>query len=208
LGPPPFYRGRRTAEAFRADGGQQGERAREENARTTKGTKDTKISFSDSRHCLLSLLGLPERRWSFVFFGPFVVRTFLCSRRLADAREEAVDARGEGGAVAAEIAGDAEHSRGESARLAGRLARPGDVGRDVGAADGRLLDVARDLLRRRALLLDGGGDGRRDLADLADRRADLADGGDAIAGGASPGPSVACRKPRRTTRRNSGATSF
>jgi len=63
-------------------------------------------------------------------------------------------------------------------------------------------------LRRRALLLDGGGDGRRDLDDLADRRADLADGGDAIAGGASPGPSIACRKPRRTTRRNSGATSF
>jgi len=110
--------------------------------------------------------------------------------------------------VAAEIAGGAQHLRGERARLAGRLARPGDVGRDVGGADGRLLDVAGDLLRRRALLLDDGGDGRRDLDDLADRSADLADGGDAIAGGASPGPSIACRRPRRTTRRNSGATSF
>ena len=39
----------------------------------------------------------------------------------------------------------------------------------------RLLHVAGDFLRRRALLLDRRGDGRGDLGDLADGRADLLD---------------------------------
>lgn len=135
MGPPPFYRGRRTAEAFPADGGQHGERAREENARTTK---DTKISFSDSRHCPLSPLGLPERRWSFVFFVPFVVRTFLCSRRLADAREEAVDAFGESLGLGSDH-GEALARIARTRRLVRRAEREA-----VGLAGDRLREAAPD----------------------------------------------------------------
>ena len=43
---------------------------------------------------------------------------------------------------------------------------------------GDVLDAARDLLRRRTLLFDGAGDGRRDFGDLADGAADLLDGRD------------------------------
>ena len=42
------------------------------------------------------------------------------------------------------------------------------------------LDVAGDLLRRRALLLDRGRDRGRDLRDAADGAADLLDGGDRV----------------------------
>ena len=46
-----------------------------------------------------------------------------------------------------------------------------------------LLDVARNLLCRRALLLDRGGDRRRDFRHLRDGGADLLDGGDRFLGG-------------------------
>src|SRR5215470_5258585 len=51
----------------------------------------------------------------------------------------------------------------------------GDVVGDVLGAMRRLMGIARDLLRRRTLLLDRGGDGGCDLTDLADDAADALD---------------------------------
>src|SRR5260221_6401968 len=93
--------------------------------------------------------------------------------------------------MAADLAGRFQHAIGQTARLFGGVARAGDVARDIGGAGGGLLDVARDLARRRALLLDGSGDRRGDLADLADRRAYAADGADAIAGSRLDGRDLA-----------------
>ena len=57
----------------------------------------------------------------------------------------------------------------------------GDVVRDVPGALRRILRAAGDLLRRRALLLHGGGDRGRDLVDLADDAADGLDRVDGVA---------------------------
>ena len=64
-------------------------------------------------------------------------------------------------------------------------------------AVGGLLDVAGDLLGRRALLLDRGRDGRGDLRDAADGPADLLDGGHRSR--ASP---PACRRSACRSRRS------
>ena len=58
---------------------------------------------------------------------------------------------------------------------------PDDVVGDVLGALRRILRAARDFLRRRALLLHGGGDRGRDLVDLADDAADALDGVDGLA---------------------------
>src|SRR3546814_5650485 len=59
--------------------------------------------------------------------------------------------------------------------------RISDWSSDVCSSD--LLGVARDLPRRRLLLLDGAGDGGGDLVDLADGLGDGADGAHRVAGG-------------------------
>ena len=73
--------------------------------------------------------------------------------------------------------------RGGDADVAGRLADLGNVFGDRMGASRRLRNVARDLVRCRALLFDGGGDGTGDFVDLSDGRVDLLDGADGLAGG-------------------------
>src|SRR4029077_3130350 len=58
-----------------------------------------------------------------------------------------------------------------------------DVGRDLRGAMSRLLNVARDLLRCRALLLNGGGNRRSDLRDALDGRSDFLDGANRVLSG-------------------------
>src|SRR3546814_4098044 len=65
-----------------------------------------------------------------------------------------------------QLFGGRQHLAGRRAGLAGRGLHPGDVGGDLLGALGGLLGVARDLPRRRLLLLDGAGDGGGDLVDL------------------------------------------
>ena len=65
---------------------------------------------------------------------------------------------------------------GGGAGIAGGLLDADDVRRDFTGAERRLLHVAGDLLRRRALLFDGAGDRGGDLVHLVDRRRDSLDG--------------------------------
>src|SRR6266478_4718635 len=93
----------------------------------------------------------------------------------ADGGEELVDLDAQGFGLAAELAGGGEDLGGGCPGIAGGLVDPSDVARDrLGAARG-LLGAARDLAGRRALLLDRGGDRRRDLPHLADRSVDPLD---------------------------------
>ena len=68
------------------------------------------------------------------------------------------------------------------AGVARRLLHAGHVGRDLVGADRGLLHVARNLLRRRALLFDRGGNRRGDFVDFADGRGDRTDGADRVGG--------------------------
>src|SRR5207244_10730682 len=71
---------------------------------------------------------------------------------------------------------------GSRARLGGAAVDLQDVvGGRLGAARD-VLNAARDLLRRRALLFHGAGDGRGNLGNLADGAADLLDRGDRFLG--------------------------
>jgi len=58
------------------------------------------------------------------------------------------------------------------AGIAGGLLNAGNVGRDFTGAEGRLLHVARNLLRSRALFFHGTGNRGGDLVDCIDRRSD------------------------------------
>ena len=73
--------------------------------------------------------------------------------------------------------------RGCAAGLVGGAADADDVAVDVAGAVGRLLHVAGDFARRRALLIDGGGDLAGDFVDLGDGAADRLDRADGFAGG-------------------------
>src|SRR5260221_12747360 len=90
----------------------------------------------------------------------------------ADIGEEAVDVGAQRLRLLAELLGRDEDLIRRGAGLAGRLVDAGDRARHLTGALRRLLHVARDLLRRRALLLDRRGDRRRDLVDRTDRPAD------------------------------------
>src|ERR1700681_1262935 len=105
----------------------------------------------------------------------------LCG--VAQAGQEGIDAVEQRGGVPAELAGGDEDVVGQPAGLVGGLTGACDVGRDFGGARRGLLHASRNLARRRILFLDGGGNGGRDPADLADGVADAADRDDAIAGG-------------------------
>src|SRR5262249_25482136 len=113
-----------------------------------------------------------------------IARTDECARlrRVAQAREERVDALVQGIGLLAELAGGGRDVVGQRARLVGRLAGAGDVDGDLGGAGGGLLHAAGDFARRRVLLFDGGGDRGGDAADFADGVADAADRRHAIAG--------------------------
>ena len=91
------------------------------------------------------------------------------------AGQEGIHAVEQRGGVLAEFAGRGENGIGQRARLVGGVARAGHVDGDLAGAGGDLLDAARDLARRRSLLLDRGGDGGGDAADLPDGIADAAD---------------------------------
>src|SRR5690349_21625046 len=81
---------------------------------------------------------------------------YLCLRR-AHLGKEAVDRAAQHAGLVVELAGVAQHL---GSRPAGRLRRRGDaadMGVDLAGAGRDLLDVARDLARRLALLLDRGG---------------------------------------------------
>src|SRR3984957_13935277 len=92
--------------------------------------------------------------------------------RLAQAGQEAVDAFEQRDGVLAEFAGGDHDVFGQHARLVGGLACAGDVEGDFTGAGGGLLHASRDLARRRILLLDRGGNGGGDAADLPDGVAD------------------------------------
>src|SRR5258705_9281883 len=102
---------------------------------------------------------------------------------LAQASEEGIDAFEQRGGLLAQLARGDEDVVGQPAGLVGGLACAWDVGRDFAGAGGGLLHASRDLAGRRILLLDGGGDGGGDPADLPDGVADAADRDHAIAGG-------------------------
>src|SRR3569832_2636295 len=92
-----------------------------------------------------------------------------------DVGEECLDQVLQVARLARESARCAQHLAGNRAGVIGGLRHAADVRRHLLRALGSFFDVARDLLRRRALLFDGRGNGGGDLVDLADR---LADGGD------------------------------
>ena len=66
--------------------------------------------------------------------------------------------------------------------ISGGLPDAGDVQRNFIGAESGLLNIARDLLRRRALFLDGAGDRGCDLAHLIDGGGDPLDRLDSLAG--------------------------
>src|SRR5690349_20950188 len=74
-----------------------------------------------------------------------------------------------------ERVGGGEHLRRGRTGGIGALADIADIAGDAGGAARDLLDVARDLTRRRALLLDRGGDACSNLGDLLDGAADPLD---------------------------------
>src|SRR5712691_6186702 len=104
-------------------------------------------------------------------------------RGVTQSGEEDVDALEQAGRVLAKLARRDEDVVGERAGLLGCTACTCDILRDLAGAGGGILDAARDLARRRILLLDGGGDGGGDAADVANGLADVADRGDAVGGG-------------------------
>ena len=65
---------------------------------------------------------------------------------------------------------------GGGAGIAGGLLNARNVRRDFTGPESRLLDVACNLLRRRALFFHGPGNPRGDFAHFIDRRGDLFDG--------------------------------
>src|SRR5258708_9967188 len=110
-----------------------------------------------------------------VAFGePAVGPRYYTLGGVAQAGEEGVNPPKQAGRMLAELARRDQHIVGQRARLFGGAARACHVLRDLAGAGGGLLDAARDLPRRRILLLDGGGDGGGDAADVADGLADVA----------------------------------
>jgi hypothetical protein len=96
-----------------------------------------------------------------------------CSRR-ADVRQEPIDLVAQCFCLAAQRVCRLQHLRGGGGDRDRRLIDAGDVARHVMRPGRRLLHVARHFLSGGALLIDGGGDGGGDLADLADGVADVA----------------------------------
>src|SRR5256885_10799863 len=94
----------------------------------------------------------------------------------ADIGEEGADIGAQGLRLFAEFLGRGEDLARRRAGLRRRLVDADDVARDLTGALRGLLDVAGDLLRRRALLLDRRGDRGGDLVDRPDRPADALDG--------------------------------
>ena len=68
------------------------------------------------------------------------------------------------------------------AGIAGGLLNAGNVGRDFTGAESRLLHVARNLLRSRALFFPSTGNRGGDLVDFIDRRSDPLDGAYGVTG--------------------------
>src|SRR5260221_2875348 len=101
----------------------------------------------------------------------------------ADAGEERVDLGAQALRGAAELGRGAEHLLGGLAGHAGALAHALDVGGDGERAARRLLGVARDLLGRRALLLDRRGDLGGDPVYFRDGSLAALDRGDRALGG-------------------------
>ena len=66
--------------------------------------------------------------------------------------------------------------------VSGGLLDTGDIRRDFSGTESRLLDVARDLLRRRTLFFDGAGNRGGDLVHFIDRGGDPLDRADSFAG--------------------------
>ena len=77
---------------------------------------------------------------------------------------------------------------GRSAGIAGRLLNARNVRRDFTGAERRLLHVAGNLLRCRALFFHGTGNRGGDLAHFIDRRRNPLDGADGFAGSGSTKP--------------------
>src|SRR5574338_1081423 len=105
----------------------------------------------------------------------------------ADLVEEARDIVAQGFGLARQFGCGRQHLAGGGAGGRGGFADLADVAGDFLGALGGLLDVARDLLGRGTLLLDGRGDGGGDLADLGDGLADALDRLDRAADGALDG---------------------
>src|SRR6476620_5472301 len=95
-----------------------------------------------------------------------------------DIGEESVDFRAQDFGLAAERAGGGKHFAGGRSGLRRSGADAGDVRGNLAAASRGLLNAARDLARRRALLFDRRCNSGGDLVDLADGLADVPDGAD------------------------------
>src|SRR5882724_13466527 len=99
----------------------------------------------------------------------------------ADLGEETVDVGAQCLCLPAEFLGRGKDLVGGRAGLRRRLVDADDVGGDLMGSFRRTLHVAGDFLRRRALLLDRGGNRRRDLVDGPDGAADSLDRGHSLA---------------------------
>src|ERR1700710_406095 len=91
----------------------------------------------------------------------------------ADRSEEFGDFGTETAAVTGQRLGRREHLRGRRTGLGRTALHVGDAGRDLLGTLRRLLHVAGNLLRRRALLFHGGSDGRGDFGEFLDRARDF-----------------------------------
>jgi len=99
-----------------------------------------------------------------------------------DVAEEGFDLTSHGLGLPGQLAGCLEDLMGCGAGIAGGLLNAGNVGGDFTGAESRLLHVARNLLRRRALFFHSAGNRGGDLIYFVDRRSDPLDRAHRFAG--------------------------
>src|SRR5665213_163811 len=123
--------------------------------------------------CLSNRLAI-KSSWMLVVSDFAVQRVEYRSGR-PDVGQERIDFRAQDVGFAAQRAGCGQHLAGGCSGFSRGGADADDIAGNLRGAAGRVLNVAGDLARRRALLLDGGGDRGGDLVDLADGLADVPD---------------------------------